>query len=356
MSTQANRDKLVALQAARGIAAVLVMLTHGSNSLALPQYVGYRPFGKLFQFGHAGVDFFFVLSGFIITYVHYCDLGDPQRFLRYANRRVIRIYPPYWVVTLLLIASIIASGHFERLGIEHLVASMALIPHGQEPLLGVAWTLEHEMLFYACFGLAVLWLPLAWVLLTTCLIFVAAGLLFKPDAWWWSFITAFRHLQFLMGIGAARLVMSGRVPAPGLLAGFGVLTFLLTGLCENAGVIQLWGLAGQLLFGFSSAAIVIGLASAERAELIRVGSIGGLIGGASYAMYLLHELVINDASYVLARLHVMKLLPGWLLLITLSSITIAAAIIFHLTIEQPMMRVLRRWKTHRSLLRKVVVG
>ena len=95
--------KLLGIQAARGIAALLVVAYHAERALSLPQYVGRMPLDGITGFGHAGVDFFFVLSGFIILTVHGVDLGQPGRFRRYAARRVCRIYPPYWIVTALVL-------------------------------------------------------------------------------------------------------------------------------------------------------------------------------------------------------------------------------------------------------------
>ena len=67
------RDRLVGIQAARGAAALLVVFYHAGRMLSLDQYVGNDPLRGLFRFGHAGVDFFFVLSGFIIYFVHHKD-------------------------------------------------------------------------------------------------------------------------------------------------------------------------------------------------------------------------------------------------------------------------------------------
>jgi len=64
---------------ARGVAALTVVLYHATRGLSLPQYLGYIPFGNSLGFGHAGVDFFFVLSGFIIMHAHTADIGRPER-------------------------------------------------------------------------------------------------------------------------------------------------------------------------------------------------------------------------------------------------------------------------------------
>ncbi len=69
--------KLQSIEAARGIAALLVVEFHGERALALPQYVGHMPLGGVTGFMHTGVDFFFVLSGYIIFAVHRADIGRP---------------------------------------------------------------------------------------------------------------------------------------------------------------------------------------------------------------------------------------------------------------------------------------
>jgi exopolysaccharide production protein ExoZ len=342
VTEHSGRDKLLAIQLGRGVAALLVVLVHGTNSLALPQYGGRLAFGNAFRFGHAGVDFFFVLSGFIISYVHHRDLGQPARFGRYVRRRLSRIYPPYWIVSALFIVSMLIFGHTERLAPVRLLTSVTLVPYSQSPILGVAWTLQHEMLFYTCFGLAVLWRPLGPALIAACLALVAAGQFVSLDAWEWRFLTTPFHLQFLMGIAAARWVIAQRVPAPRLLAALGAVAFLVAGLAENAGWITYLGFASKLAFGLSSMVLIAGLAGAERAGLIRVGGFGALIGGASYAIYLLHELVINDAAFILARAGVVRHVPLEPLLIVLAVLTVAVAIGFYLAVEQPLLRRLGR--------------
>ncbi len=79
---------------------------HPSSSACMCAIIwleGFGPFpaSGLFAFGHAGVDFFFVLSGFIILHVHAGDIGRPVRLGHYLQRRFTRVYPFYWVVFLL---------------------------------------------------------------------------------------------------------------------------------------------------------------------------------------------------------------------------------------------------------------
>src|SRR5436305_9906897 len=92
------------LQACRAAAAILVVLFHASGSIfALAKYFDCKPFGRVFDFGYAGVDFFFVLSGFLMMHVHAQDFGQPRKLGAYCWKRFTRIYPAYWVVLALIV-------------------------------------------------------------------------------------------------------------------------------------------------------------------------------------------------------------------------------------------------------------
>ena len=170
--TSPGHDKLLGIQFCRGLAAILVVLYHAGRMLALPQYLGHIALGGFFNFGNAGVDFFFVLSGFIIFFVHEKDIGRPESLLAYAWSRVTRIYPIYWLVTALVLVEIALRPGPKDVDPGYLISSLLLLPQPQEPVLGVGWTLVHEMLFYLVFAVAVLsrrfglWIALAWLALS----------------------------------------------------------------------------------------------------------------------------------------------------------------------------------------------
>lgn len=79
-SIAAPHEKLHAIQAGRAVAAIMVVAYH-ANDFVLPLRlydgrIAWRGFGM----GYVGVEFFFVLSGFIMFYVHRQDFGHPWRF------------------------------------------------------------------------------------------------------------------------------------------------------------------------------------------------------------------------------------------------------------------------------------
>jgi exopolysaccharide production protein ExoZ len=144
------KKNLSSLQLFRGIAAVLVILHHSTT--ILKQSTGKEFVWGIFEpFGSHGVDFFFVLSGFIILYAHYNDIGKAN-LVQYFKKRFVRIYPVYWIRViplipiLFLFPAIGAQGTETELSV--IIESVLLIPNETPPFLGVAWTLTHEILFY----------------------------------------------------------------------------------------------------------------------------------------------------------------------------------------------------------------
>ena len=145
------------LTALRFVAAVMVFVEHCTATSA---------FGEKYALGHAGVGFFFVLSGFILTY-SYQNVFTGSRLLGgvrdFYAARFARVYPAYVVATLITLVVLGFCGDYTwdrsspLLRGVALVAQLALvqswIPVG--PIcLGInspAWSVSTEAFFYAVF-------------------------------------------------------------------------------------------------------------------------------------------------------------------------------------------------------------
>ena len=338
-------NRLLGLQVGRGLAALMVVIFHAGRSLALPQYVGTNPFGGLFVFGHAGVDFFFVLSGFIITHVHYADLGRPDRLKRYIWRRFTRIFPIYWAVSAIyFVLGTMAPNAAQRLGALNLLESLTLLPIGQVPLVGVAWSLEHEVFFYFAFGLAIWSRKLGWLAILIGLAPLVAQF-FPPSA---SIVSGFLltgfHVQFLMGILAARLAATGAIRFPLVVIGVGLALFTGTAVMEVYGVISINQLKMACLYGGSSTMIIAGIVAAEQSGRIRLGATAELFGAISYVLYLVHPMVVGLTARAFAIAGLLGSLPGWSVLIVQVLAAITVAMVIHQRVELPISRWLRRFE------------
>ena len=349
--------KLLSVEAARGAAAVLVVLFHTSNMLAAPKYFGEMAFHGLFKFAGAGVDFFFVLSGFIIFHVHRTDLGNPARFSKYVSRRFVRIYPTYWVVLFILGLILVVSpsrDRYER-DVVAVVTNLLLLPApDHEPILGVAWTLQHEVLFYALFsvlffrislGVAVLtvWAALiTWQMLTGDFRTFPASFLFNTF-----------NIQFFFGIAVAAALW--RLPPfrPGLMLSAGTMLFFATGLAESfIANFPSQSPGPHLLYASGAALALYGMAAGERTG--RLNTVPGWavsLGTASYSIYLLHTIVIMILQQVILFARRFVPMPLELTFIGVVAITILICVYFSYFVEQPLLA----W-SRRAMARKYAVS
>jgi peptidoglycan/LPS O-acetylase OafA/YrhL len=303
--------------------------------------VGHDPFYGVFSFGHAGVDFFFVLSGFIIFFVHQKDVGQSAHVFRYAWRRVTRIYPIYWLVTLLAIGMAIA-GHHTDLTVWRVVASLSLLPQADDPIVGVAWTLEHEVIFYGVFAALILNARIGVMLCAAWLVLVFVSLMVSLPGVVLPFLASAYHLDFFLGMASAWLVLQDHVPLPRLLALIGVSLFVLTGVAENSGYIVSSGLADQMFFGFGSSALITGIATAERRGAVHFGRTAEFFGGMSYSLYLVHTTFIGLTAHVLMSSKIIQFMPGPIVALLCIAVALVGGAALYALIERPLLASLQK--------------
>lgn len=160
------KQKLQILQISRGFAAILVILFHIRDTSST--YFKVSAFGDFFRFGNIGVDYFFVLSGFIITYVHYDDLISGANRTLFLKKRLIRIYPTYWAAATITLFVLIFILHGKSPHLDHemklssfsewvyILSCYLLLPIKQSYFLQLAWTLGYEIIFYLVFFVGII--------------------------------------------------------------------------------------------------------------------------------------------------------------------------------------------------------
>lgn len=144
--------KLEWLEVMRGGAALWVLLHHSKQSVDyFVSDMGLQPW---FANGYLGVDFFFVLSGFIIAFAAHRLLQRGGGLRDYATARIIRIYVPYLPIGIAIyLLYLLLPGLSEAARSPSLLTSLTLLPDNRPPALSVVWTLVHEMTFYALYAL-----------------------------------------------------------------------------------------------------------------------------------------------------------------------------------------------------------
>ncbi len=289
----------------------MVVFHHADRMLALPQYIGHVPLNGFFFFGNTGVDFFFTLSGFIIFYVHESDLDRPDRLVRYLWRRISRIYPLYWLVTAIVVALAIVKADWGSLGATHLIKSLLLIKEVQDPVLGVGWTLTHEVLFYAIFATAILSRNIGIFLGLVWMGFTLIGLFDPNTNLALVFVASPYHFQFAMGVIAAYLVRRWIIRRAWLVAALGITLFVAFAALLDQHVVYYTQPVCRLLFGISSALAIYGVAMWESEGGIHFPKWAEFLGAASFSIYLVHTIAIGNLAKLGSMIHIMRANPDW---------------------------------------------
>jgi peptidoglycan/LPS O-acetylase OafA/YrhL len=90
---------VLSIQALRAVAAIAVLVPHITSDFA--RYLNQPDTFPAFAIGGAGVDLFFVISGFVMVYASERLFQRDRGSLIFITHRIIRIVPLYWLVTTL---------------------------------------------------------------------------------------------------------------------------------------------------------------------------------------------------------------------------------------------------------------
>ena len=254
-----------------------------------------------FAVGAAGVDVFFVISGFVLWTVIADKPVSPGRFLW---RRAVRVVPLYWTVTLALaLLALVAPAVLPQVGFGwgHLALSLLFIPHDDLvgnpfPLLPVGWTLNYEAILYLIMALALL-APRAWRLwVITSLLFAVAAIGFVDPPAYPLFANPML-LQFAAGAWLGQAWLSGRLPGKVIgwaliVVGVDLLAAQQVMRLHAPQMVTLLDLWRPFLWGIPAVMIVAGAVSVEADGGVFASRPLRILGDASYSLYLCHWVVI----------------------------------------------------------------
>ena len=303
------RRELAFVQGLRGLAALAVMLFHARHFLDGPAHLDAGP--RLFGSGAAGVDLFFVISGFVMAHTAWHLEAGAGTAARFAVRRVARIWPVYAAAYLAVwLATRAAGGDEFATTAADAARALAFVPRNPDgvapyfgaPLLDGGWTLNYEVWFYALFALALL-VPRRLrgatiaAQLAICLVVVtliAAGrvqldgqasyglasyacVVTSPVLWEFAIGIAIAHLY------RARFAIRDRAVCDCLVA--------------VTAALMVWQLAdgvrrghGPVHWGLSTAALVAALALRDKVAPVVVPRWLTWLGDVSFSLYLFHRL------------------------------------------------------------------
>ena len=350
MMTQSStpHKKLKLLQVYRGIAAVLVVMFHLNEiSTGILNQV---TFFNLFQGGWSGVDYFFVLSGFIMVYVHRSAIGKKDQLKSFLVKRAVRIYPIYWIITLTLLCFFIVIPGFannQDLGLGYVIGSLLLIPQNEPPILLVGWTLIYELYFYFLFSIAIWLKPKHSVPILSTWLFVTILHFWKivtfPTSFvWLSLVFGGMNLEFVLGCLAAYIVIKYKNK-------IGKYRWILFGIANLGYVILVmlaaWGNIGfgrVTTFGVLATLLIIAATSIDLKDSPKIPDLLIFLGEASYSIFLTHSPLISAITQILQKANLGKYYDGFFAPALLAVFAVVFGCLFYSLIEKPLTVFLRK--------------
>lgn len=360
VSMKNNAKELYGVQILRGVAALAVVLHHSleeSNGAV----AAFSP-DWLTTFGAAGVDIFFVISGFIMLYTSFPAARSPLSPGNFIFRRITRIYPLYWLCCLPILGIMLAGFlRNNRLDPHEIALSLALLP-SSKLIIGVSWTLVYEMYFYLIFAATLLFRSaLISAISTTVVITILAlvGNVLEPGETR-SFLTNPIAYEFVLGLWLAIAFVRAEAIGKRWLVSpaWAVLGFALVVLApvyvSHTTTANLPGWPRVFAWGLPAMLIVAAFLSIDRTRNNFQLQMA-FLGDSSYALYLTHIFVMIGYGLLLKRT-VLGLAPQIAIVLLIILLAVGVGIFTHSTVERPLIRMSRRWMRRERLVLEEYAG
>ncbi len=344
---------IYSIQFLRYMAASLVVIYHAVIFLT-PHMTAYGEEARyLATVGAAGVHIFFVISGFVMvwTLAQQFGLAQPWTFFK---RRVARIYPLYWILALLNVPFLFLLNRSTPETTAEWIGAFLLWPSQASELIFVGWTLAFEMFFYTILAvfLALQWSRAAtlWGLSLTFIILVGTGQLLGVTAAnpTLAVVTNVLLLEFIAGAWIAQVLLNA--PALPRWLGWAAVLLGLAGFALSI-VIGYNTLPSVLIWGIPSILLVFGLPVLEQQGVgRRFFPRFAAAGDASYALYLVHPVLIPPAArYLLPDSMMFGLGTLSVLLLVTYAALFWLSLWINRQIEKPLLRVTRHFISARQV-------
>jgi exopolysaccharide production protein ExoZ len=294
MDPMKETGRLEGLQVARALAALAVTYFHSYMIFSGWPQATILPIPGLTEHGYLGVNFFFAISGYVIS--HVCDRSTFS-VATFVIKRFFRLYPVYWCVVLAVIV-LVPFGVTMPTNYQfaHILYSMTLLPtkEGLAPFLPVTWSLEYELVFYL---LAAVLVPLfrIWGLAAVLFGLICWAYIAPPDTFTFHFVRTV-HSDFLAGVLAYLLRKPVSFIPPTILIGCGLLGYYAVAALGK----PFTGSLGGFLLVSALANADWGWNKWPFRWLIKIGD-------ASYSLYLIHLPIV----WIFAKGVKVAALPGW---------------------------------------------
>ncbi|NUU35664.1 acyltransferase [Pseudomonas sp. C2B4] len=349
---RANLESFSNITLLRAVASLMVVYDHlfsmvpvkNFGSPAFPvsfvQTAIDNPLGIIQDFGWIGVAIFFIVSGFIITHV---SMRESQT--EFLVKRIFRIYPPLILAVLIACAMTYITTN-QTFSFWEIISAFTLTNYWTYPqivILGVAWTLAIEIIFYA-FTFVLLPIlknnPCAAIIIQVAVVFCVYAVRGKFGNEFFLFAACVAYLPYLI-VGQVTYFLYSKVI--GLKVFFALLILLYAAILAGIQLIHVIFLPANnsYLINFSYAYFIFIMLLVFK-DRVKVPQFVHRLADSSYSIYLLHG-TIGGAVIVLVAKYTSNHSAPVIFITSLAAaaLSILVAWIFFLLVEKPSIKVAR---------------
>jgi peptidoglycan/LPS O-acetylase OafA/YrhL len=334
----ASAANFATIQALRAIAALLVVVYHAFDIWAFR--INTSSPGLLWKNGAAGVDIFFIISGFVMVVSSQRLMARPDAWRVFIWHRIVRIVPLYWLLTTLKCVLVFVFADLvvrSSLDADYVVRSYLLLPVVDSakhfrPVLPVGWTLTYEFLFYLFFALArAARLDVLKIVVPAFAVLVILALL-RTKYWpQWTILFNTIVVEFAFGIMLGKLTLRGWALSPVWAVGL-----LVAGFLAILAIPEVSELARPLTWGLPAFAIVTAAVALEGRGARLLPQWLLTLGDASYSIYLTHGFVLPVVGLGIVALHATGPTGKAATVMTSLAVASVAGWIAYLVVERPL--------------------
>lgn len=331
---------ILSIQYLRGIAALLIVLTHIAFKDQQYSLGNFK-----FDSGIFGVDIFFVISGFIIYFVSVNKPSGLKGIISYLKHRIVRIIPLYWILTgiALIIYIIMPENVNQHTGSTDVINSFTLFPSETRYLLAVGWTLSYEFYFYSLFSITLFFTNHRFKTISLILLLLSClGIFMKNyvDGFYFNFLTNDLLLEFLYGVIIAKVYLH-------LQKNEIMIAFISLGMFLVSMVFYFFELKTGFRgidFGLPAMFLVLGILMLEKQlNHVKIKFLETL-GTLSYSLYLVHLFALAFVALIYRKLHINTVESEIFYLVAMFSISLISSYFVYTFIEKPLLALLRKGK------------
>lgn len=333
------------IQAMRGIASLIVFMVHlfSTKPEMVPGWVNHWAY----VFGPAGVDIFFVISGFVVTLAaekasRESDSGKSA--ITFLTKRALRIYPAYWVVfavATLAIPYVWLSPDWLPKASNFLLATLTY-PYNYKVM--VAWTLVYEMFFYLVLACLILFKNRFWhaVFIWIFVEIMAISFFNSYTKGYADYVPLnFQILQFSAGCVLAFIHAKYNARFGREFLALGTLLFIVMCIVNTRmGEWSSWN--RTLTLTLPAAMLVYGAFTSERENKFRFTKPLIYLGNISFSLYLWHQLTFQSMLAIFENNGLLERLPHAVSLLIWAFMGIFVACASYNLIEKPSLRYVKR--------------